>query len=259
MQGSFLSVFAIALVAGLASPAGGALAIWLRPSTLLLSVSVGLAAGVLIGTFAFEMMPKALEVSSLPVASFGFALGFALIYGLDFYVNRGMMAGPEAQQRESVEQALKRKRPRSSNAAVLAGGTSSEELVEGVAIGVGAAADPSVALIVGLAICVDNISEAMSIGQLMLSEGKEGVRRRILGWTSLIGASLFISAMVGWFLLRGLPEAVQGFLFALGAGGMFYLTVTDVIPEAEARQFQQSSAIATGIGFLLVMVLSELT
>lgn len=258
MDGSFLTILLMAAAAGLASPVGGVLAIWLRPSSLLLSISVGFAAGILLGTFAFEMIPKALELGSLALVCLGFATGFAAIYGLDFYVNRGQMAGPEASEREEVERALKRKRPLGSNAAVLAGATSSEEIIEGITIGVGAAVDPSVALVVALAICIDNISEAMSIGELVLGERRDHAGRRITLWTSLIGASLFISAMAGWFFLQGVPEPAQGFLFAMGAGGMFYLTITDLVPEAESHHFQQSSAIATGCGFLLIMVLSEL-
>ena len=40
---------------------------------------------------------------------------------------------------------------------------------------------------------------------------------------------------MGWFLLRGLPEPVLGCLFAVGADGMFYLTITDLMPQAEER------------------------
>jgi ZIP family zinc transporter len=258
MQGHFLVVFGIALAAGLASPLGGALAIWLRPSSLLLSVAVGLAGGVLLGTFAFEMLPKALELSAIPLAVAGFCLGFGLVYLLDLYVNRWRTAGPEAEQQDKVSRRHARHRPRGSNVSVLAGGTSAEEIIEGLAIGVGGTLDPKIALIVGFAIAIDNLSEAMSIGELTLKEGHERPGRRIMFWTSLIGASLFCSAMAGWFVLRGLAEAVQGFLFAMGAGGMFYLTVTDLVPEAEAHQYQQSSALAIGAGFITIMVLSEL-
>lgn len=142
---------------------------------------------------------------------------------------------------------------------MLAGATSAEELIEGMTIGVGATFEPNVALIVGLAICIDNLSEGMSIGELTLDEEPKSAKRRILGWTSLIGLSLFLSAMAGWFLLKGLAQPVTGFLFAMGAGGMFYLTITDLVPEAESHQFQQSSAIANAAGFLLVMVLAEMS
>jgi ZIP family zinc transporter len=39
---------------------------------------------------------------------------------------------------------------------------------------------------------------------------------------------------------------------------MFYLTVTDLIPESETHQYQQSAAIAVGAGFLIMLVLSDL-
>lgn len=44
----------------------------------------------------------------------------------------------------------------------------------------------------------------------------------------------------------------------MGAGGMFYLTITDLVPEAEAHQFQQSAALAVEVGFLAILALSEL-
>ncbi|GGE31821.1 ZIP family metal transporter [Agaricicola taiwanensis] len=251
-------VLGIALAAALASPAGGMLAIWLRPTSLLLSITVGLAGGVLLGTFAFEMMPRALELASMPLAAGGFILGLGLVYLLDLYVNRWQLAGPEADQRDRVGRAHRRRKPRGSDTSVLAGGTSVEELIEGLTIGVGAALEPSTAFIVGLAIFIDNLSEAMSIGELVISEGGPGAKRRTFMWTSLIGVSLFASAMIGWFLMRNIPETLQGTLFAIGAGGMFYLTITDLVPEAEAHQFQQSAALAIGAGFLTVMVLSNL-
>lgn len=105
MNTSFLMVFGIALVAALASPLGGVLAISLRPTSLLLSIAVGLAAGVLLGTFAFEMLPKAIELGSLPIAAVGFAAGFGLVYLLDLHVNRWTVAGPKAEQRERVRPA----------------------------------------------------------------------------------------------------------------------------------------------------------
>ena len=125
MDNSFLIVFGIALAAALASPIGGALSIWLRPSSLLLSIAVGLAGGALLGTFAFEMMPKALEMASIPWVVAGFALGFGLVYLLDLYVNRWELAGPKADQNDRVERHHRHRKPRGSNTSVLAGGRAS--------------------------------------------------------------------------------------------------------------------------------------
>ena len=49
-----------------------------------------------------------------------------------------------------------------------------------------------------------------------------------------------------------------GTLFGAGAGAMFYLTVTNLVPEAEEHQYQQLSAIAMGSGFMGIFALSTL-
>lgn len=257
----FLMVLAITVPAAIASPLGGLIAMWRSPTTLMLSIAVGYAGGVLLATFAFEMLPEALELSSIALAVFGFLVGFVLVYGLDLFINRGMMAGGEAEQQEKTRRFHLRHRPRGSETTVLAGGTSAEELIEGATIGVGTAIDPSVGIIVAIAIFIDNVSEAMSIGELIRKEEK-GSRKppwlKVIGWTGLIGASLLVSAVLGWLLLRGIPDPALGTMFAVGAGAMFYLTITDLLPEAEEHQYQQSAAIAAGLGFMTIFVLSEL-
>jgi ZIP family zinc transporter len=255
----FTSLLMLALAGALASPVGGALALWKRPTTLGLSIAVGFAGGALLGAFAFEMLPHAVASASLPIAVGGFVLGFAFVYALDLFVHRGASAGEKASQRQQVMSMRRRRHARGDEVTVLAGGTSAEELIEGLTIGVSAATDPGLGLIVGLAIVIDNVSESMSIGDLIREKGGDHQVRRILGWTSLIGAALFLAAMAGWFLLRDLAPATLGLLLAAGAGAMFYLTVTELVPEAESHQYQQSSAIAMGAGLLVIFTLSNLS
>jgi ZIP family zinc transporter len=253
----FGALFAIALAGGLASPLGGALALWKRPTTLALSIAVGFAGGALLGAFTFELLPRAARNASLPLAVLGFVVGFACVYALDLYVHDGAIAGEKASQRKRLLRV--RRRERGDEVTVLAGGTSAEEFVEGLTIGISAATEPSVGLIVGLAIIIDNVSEAMSIGDLIREKGGERQVRRILGWTALIGVNLFLSAMAGWFFLGGLSQAALGLLLAAGAGAMFYLTVAELVPEAESHQYRQSSAIACAAGLLVIFTLSQLT
>jgi ZIP family zinc transporter len=54
-----------------------------------------------------------------------------------------------------------------------------------------------------------------------------------------------------------MPKPMLGFLFAAGGGGMFYLTVTDLVPQAEERHYQQSAAISVGLGFMTIFILSS--
>ncbi|HXH11899.1 MAG TPA: ZIP family metal transporter [Alphaproteobacteria bacterium] len=255
----FLTIIAIAGSAALASPVGGLIALWRQPTTLFMSIVLGVASGVLLGTICFEMLPQALELGSLPIAVGGFSAGFSAVYAFDLFIHRGQLVGQAAEQRPQVQRFYRQRRPRGSEVTVLAGGTSAEELIEGLSIGVGTAIKPGLGLLIALAIVIDNLSEALSIGELIRSERagqRSGQVWRILGWTGLIGVSLLGSALVGWFFLRGLSEPVLGFLIASGGGGMFYLTVTDLVPQAEERHYQQSAAASIAAGFMLIFMLS---
>ena len=258
MDGFWLIV-AVAGAAAVASPVGGIIAVLVPTSTLFLSIAVGMAGGILMGTLAFEMLPTALENLAVWLVVLACAVGFALTYGLELIVNRGRVAGPAAAQQSKVQRFHRRNRPFGTQVTVLAAATAIEELIEGLSIGVGGAIGTGTALVIGVAICIDNVSEALSIGALAREqEGDEGKgKRQTLFWTTAIGVSLFASAMAGWFLLQGVPLEVLAFLLALGGGAMFYLTVTDLLPNAEQHQYQQSSAWAALAGFLIAFILSQ--
>jgi ZIP family zinc transporter len=66
-------------------------------------------------------------------------------------------------------------------------------------------------------------------------------------------------ALLGWFLLRDAGRTVLSFLFATGAGGMFYLTITELVPESEKRQYQESAALSIMAGFVLIFIVAQLT
>lgn len=256
-------VLLIAGAAAVASPLGGLIALWRKPTSLFMSIALGFASGVLTATICFSMLPQALELASFWIVAGGFTAGFLAVFGFDLFIHHWKLAGARAEQRPQVEQFYRRRQPRGSEVTVLVGGTSLEELIEGLSIGVGAAIKPGLGLVIALAIVVDNLAESLSIGEIIRTEPdhrkhrKRNPVRRILGWTGLIGVAVLGSALAGWFLLRGLPHPVLGFLFGAGGGGMFYLVVTDLLPEAEERQYQQSAALSLGIGFLFMFILSQ--
>lgn len=257
-------VGAILLLAGapaIASLVGGLLSLVHRPSTLLSSIIYGFAGGGLLGTVGFEMLPRGVELAGLWPTVAAFGVGFALVYIFDLIVHRGQIAGEHAQQRRRVEMAYRRRPPHGGAATVLAGATSLEEIVEGLTIGVSVALAPAVGLVVALAIVLDNLSEGLAIGQLFRDEAKGDVaeaRRKALGWTATIGLALFVPALIAWFVLRDISDPIHGMLVASGAGAMLYLTLSDLLPEGQERQYQQSAALAAGASMAVILVLSTL-
>ncbi len=260
MDSNFFVFALMALGAAAASPLGGGLSLLIKPSSLILSLAVGFASGVLLGAVSFEMVPKALELTD-PLLVYGaICVGALLVWGFDLYINRGFTAGEKADQQRRVRRFHRRHKPRGSKVAVIAGATAAEEVIEGIIIGVSAAVSGGTGLVVALAIAVDNISEALSIGELARKEDVgSGGRREVMFWTGLIGLSLAVSAFAGYLLLRGIAPEWQGLLTAIGAGAMFYVATGDLVPEAEENQFQQSGALATGAGFVTMLVISQLS
>lgn len=257
-------LLAIVLAAGVPAVAvvlGGSLALLHRPSTLFGSVVFGFAGGALLATVSLEMLPRSVAEAGIWIAVVSFALGFAVVYGFDLLMHRGVVAGERAEQRWRVERAYRRRPPRGGGAQFVASAISLESVVEGLAIGVSLSVAPSVALIVGLAIVVDNLSEGIAIAELFREQAGDPrrVRRPALIWTSLVGLALFVPAVMAWLLLGRVNPDLHAVLLAAGAGGLLYLTLTDLLPEAQQRHYQQSAAVAGGAAFALVMVISRLT
>jgi ZIP family zinc transporter len=246
----------IAGSAALASPLGGWFGSRFRTGTLFLSIATGLAGGVLLGTFAFEMLPESVAAAGRFATVGGFVTGFAVVYLVDLYLNRGFIAGEGSDEWHRLSRLHRRRRVRDSQVTLLAGGTAIEELIEGLSIGVGLAVDPTLGVLIGAAIVLDNLVEGMSIAEIIRAELPDGASRQIFAWTGLIGLALFSSATVGWLVLRDISGGVMGTLLAIGAGGMFYLAVTDLLPRSAKTQFQQSAALAAATGFLLMFSLS---
>ena len=79
--------------AALASPLGGWIGSRFRAGTLFLSISAGLAGGVMLGTFAFQMLPEADAAAGKLATVGGFVAGFLSVYVFDLYLSRGFIAG----------------------------------------------------------------------------------------------------------------------------------------------------------------------
>ena len=258
MPDELLVVVVSSGAAAVASVAGGLIALLHRTSTLITSLAFGFAAGALAGTVTLEMIPTALDLGTLAIVVTSFAAGMIGLYAFDLVVHHGWIAGEHADQRRIVRRY--HRRTSGSKVVVLAGGTSLEEIVEGLAIGVGAAIEPGLALVVALAIGIDNLSEGISVGELIRDETPDRARAlpRVLAWTGTIGIALFASSLVGWLVLRDIPDQVLSGLLAGGAGAMLYLTLSSLVPEGEAREYQRSATLASGVSFALILVLSSL-
>ena len=80
-----------------------------------MSAVLGFTGGVLLATIAFEMLPGALEHSSLTLVILGFVMGFVAVYAFDLIVHGGVLV------RERVHGSLASPRSLSCSIAQISG------------------------------------------------------------------------------------------------------------------------------------------
>ncbi len=224
-----ISVLAIALFAGAAIPAGGALALWAeaRPGRLGPHVKQGVVAfggGVLVAAVALVLVPQGADFLAAHWALASFALGGLAFAALDRVLERG--GGSRAQTVAMMTDFLP------------------EALALGMLLATGAEAGPLLALLIAL----QNLPEGFNAFEEARGQGAgaSGLLARF-GLLSLLGP---LMAWLGHDLMRESPE-LMGAIMLFAAGGILFLMFQDIAPEAHADVNEAMPAVGAVAGFLL--------
>jgi ZIP family zinc transporter len=127
---------------------------------------------------------------------------------------------------------------------------------EGLAIGVAyGSGEASLGVLVAVAIAVHNIPEGVAVSLPLRAEGVSGWK--CVGWAIFSSLPQPIAAIPAFLAVQAF-RPVLSFGFGLAAGAMFFLVLSEMIPESRANEGQRlSSALATMVGFLALMVLQN--
>lgn len=127
---------------------------------------------------------------------------------------------------------------------------------EGLAVGVAyGSGEVNLGLLVAAAISVHNIPEGLAVSLPLRAEGVSGWK--CVGWAIFSSLPQPIAAIPAYLAVQAF-RPVLPFAFGLAAGAMFFLVISEMIPESRASEGQRlSSATATMVGFLALMVLQN--
>ena len=208
-------------------------------------VCFGFAAGVMIAASIWSMLIPAIEdaqamgmIGWVP-AVVGFALGVALMIGLDWLVVR--IRGREGRSRT----------------AMLFLAVTFHNIPEGMAVGLAcalAARDPAdapilaSALALALGIGIQNFPEGAALSLPMWQDGKGAARA--FGWSAASGAVEPVFGVLAAMAV-GSGAVLMPWLLAFAAGAMMYVVVEEMIPEAASR----AGTLGAMFGFLVMMAL----
>jgi ZIP family zinc transporter len=260
MSQNVLIAFVLTTLAGLSTGIGSAIALLCRrTNTRFLSFSLGFSAGVMLYVSFVEMLCTAAETLAGVygkgpgewAAVGGFFAGFVAIFLIDQLVPS--YENPhEARSVEEMDAPQK-------NASLMRLGLLTALAIgihnfpEGLATFAAALSDVQIGISIAVAIAIHNIPEGISVAvPIMYATGS---RRKAFWYSFLSGVSEPLGALVGYLVLRPFfSDALFGFLFALVAGIMVFISLDELIPTAKKYASGHVAILGVGLGMAVMAV-----
>ncbi len=215
-----LDITLIGFLAGIiGTGSGGLLALLLRkPKNELLSFVLGFAGGIMLAIVFTDLLPEAIEIGGFTTALFGLVMGTILILLIDLYL-------PHAHFSESKDGG-----PSYVRTGIMLGlGIAMHNLPEGIAIGAGYVASPSVGLALAVTISLHNIPEGLAMATPM-NAGGLNVFKTLL-YTGMAGIPMGIGAFIG-STISNISPYILSISLGFAGGAMLYIIFDELIPDA---------------------------
>lgn len=202
------------------------------PGKKFLAGILGFAGGIMLSISFFDLMPEALEFSTMATVIFSFLLGAGLMYLLDFFIPHAHISSGEGVEVEQTGVTSYDAAPRSQLLRIgylIFFGIALHNLPEGLAIGAGIEASPELGLYIAIAIGLHNIPEGIAVAGPLRFGGLSFAK--VIFLTMLAGFMAPVGAALGLLVFSISPVFVGGGL-AFAAGAMVYIVNDELIPQA---------------------------
>ncbi|HZE39683.1 MAG TPA: ZIP family metal transporter [Stackebrandtia sp.] len=235
----------LAAAAFCATLTGGFVALRARRARYLV---LGLAAGVMLGVVAMDLMPEALELAGhrvfgVPVAMLTASAGFLTIHVLErsLAIHRGHEGAFES-HRHSLQ-----------SVGMLAGlGLVVHSVLDGIGIGLAFQANAAIGVTVAIAVVSHDFADGFNTFTITTLYGN--ARRRALTLLLLDAVAPVVGAVLA--SLISVPQGAIGGYLGYFAGFLLYLATSDILPEAHANHPSRLTLLCTvgGVAFMWVVV-----
>lgn len=245
MDPVFIQAVTAATVTMLATGLGGVPFIFVRrfPDAIA-GLSWAFAGGMMLSASVFNLIIPGVEDGGIVPVAFGVLVG-TLIFGLaSRYIDHHdfTLSGINDASAKRVTLIL----------ATMFFHSIPEGLAVGVAYGSG---ETGLGLIMAIAISIHNIPEGVAVSLPLRADGVSGWK--CVGWSIISSLPQPIATIPAYLAVVAFREVLP-FAFGLAAGAMFFLVLSEMIPESRANHDQrQFSALSAMAGFLGMMVLQN--
>ena len=202
---------------------------------------ISLAAGVLLGSAFFSIIPESLELNSNSLAVV--LIGFLLFYLMEhLFIVHGFHHDVKEHRKHAI-----------GYTSII--GLAVHSVVDGFAIGIGFEIANAIGLIVAIAVILHELPEGITAMTVLIHSG-------IKKWTAMLYSMIVAvatpaGAIFAYYFLDELGKAALGSLFAIAAGSFIYIGASDLIPELHSSN-KRFNTILLLIGVGLIYVLGKI-
>jgi ZIP family zinc transporter len=224
------------------------------PPRQLVAAVTAFGSGVLVSILTLDLMGEAFALGSPAFVIGGFLVGALLFVVADVVLER--IAARASQREEEQTGGARDVAPAATGGVALLIGAVLDGVSENTAIGISLAANPSLGLVLLVAVFLGNVPESLGSAVGMRHAGRS--RRHIVTVWGGAAVACTLGSIMGYALLGGLSANLTGALLALAAGGILAMLADTMMPQA----FEDGGpviAMATAGGFACAFLLSHLT
>ncbi|GAA3486379.1 ZIP family zinc transporter [Streptomyces cremeus] len=237
------------LFAGAALVLGAAVGTLVRVPPRWVALIMAFGSGVLISAVAFDLVAEAKEQGGLLPTVAGAVAGAAVYSGANVLLAR---RGARHRKRSGDRQPSEEQQPGSGGALAL--GALLDGVPESVVIGTSLLGGGQVGMATVAAVFISNVPEGLASAAGMKRAGRS--RRYVFLLWSAIAVVSGLSALAGYTLLGGAPDAVLAAITAVAAGAILAMIADTMIPEA-FEEAHLLTGLTTVLGFLTAFTLSH--
>lgn len=216
---SYLIIFAIALISGLTTLIGVALAIKIGRNYKLVSAGIGFSVGIMILISFFELIPQTIQSVSIIASILTVLIGAGVLALLNYLIPHIHIVN-EATAKENV--LLK-------TAYLVALGLIIHDFPEGFAMANSYIISPTFGVLIATSIALHNIPEEFAMAVPLVCIKRKSTLYKMAFWSGLAEPA---GAVIGILAVSIMPILTPYFL-AFAAGAMIYISIHELIPLAK--------------------------
>ena len=228
----------------------------------MISIFLSLAGGVMVSIVLIELIPEAIEYSSILIAVIGLILGALMVLVLNNIMDKiSKTDKSESKLHESYadffhsSEMIDNKKSMLRSGMIMLFAIALHNIPEGLAMGAASYHDAALGFTLAIMIGLHNIPEGMAISAPLISGGFSKVKTLIL--VMLTGATTVVGAVAGVFI-GGISDIALALSFSVAGGAMLYVVFGEILPQSIVTNKDRMPAIFALVGIIVGLLFTQI-